>query len=991
MEEYRYSPEERALLESLQQPLAIYQFIDNHVHALILSDGFCELFGYRDRAEAYADMNRDLYENVHPDDAPRIAGAAYRFATEDSRYEVIYRAKAKDSREYRVFHACGKHVCTDGVRLAHVWYTDEGAYVSGVGINNSLSNALHEESLLKASHYDYLTGLPSMSYFFEIAEAGKESICREGDDVVLLYMDLYGMKFFNRSFSFEQGDRLLKAFALLLSRSFGRENCCRVGADHFAVYTRESRIEERLEHFFRDCLNINGGNALPVRVGIYTSRTEDVPVSMACDRAKMACDSLKDIYRSCFRYFTRELSDEAIKRQYVIENLDRALEERWIQVWYQPIVRAVNGRVCDEEALARWLDPVDGLLSPIDFIPALEKAGLSYKLDLYVLERILEKLRLQKEAGLHLVPQSLNLSRSDFDSCDIVEEIRARVDAAGIDRDMLTVEITESVVGRDFAFMREQIQRFQSLGFPVWMDDFGSGYSSLDVLQSIKFNLLKFDMSFMQKLDEGEKGKIILTELMKMATALGVDTVCEGVEKEEQVRFLQEIGCSKLQGYYFTRPIPFEQILDRYENGRQIGFENPVESAYYEAIGRVNLYDLSFLANEEANGFQNFFNTLPMCIMEVRDGLVRFVRTNQSYRQFVRRFFGFDLSMQEASFTASPVGIGEGFMRLVKSCCNLSGRAFFDEQMPDGSIVHAFARRISTNPVTGAMSAAVAVLSIVDPDDGATYASIARALAADYYNIYCVDLDTERFIEYSSPIGGEELAVERHGENFFEACRRDAERICEQDREGFFATFTRENILRELERQGAFTTTYRLRENGAALHVNMKITRMLPGTNRIIIGISNIDAQMKQQEEQKRIRRELDMLSRLMALSEDYLSLYTVNPETGSYIEFNATDEYQSLGFPTEGEDFFAQALSDGEKAVCPEDLPAFRQEFTKEKVLRAVHEEGCFKLHYRLMLHGQPKPVSLKVALFKEEDEEKLVVSVRAWRVRHNRQEGTQ
>ncbi len=170
------------------------------------------------------------------------------------------------------------------------------------------------------------------------------------------------------------------------------------------------------------------------------------------------------------------------------------------------------------------------------------------------------------------MPHSINLSRSDFDMCDIVEEVRRRVDDSGLPRNIITIEITESAIGSDFDFMKQEIARFQQLGFPVWMDDFGSGYSSLDVLQSIKFDLIKFDMIFMKKLDDGESGKIVLSELMRMATSLGVDTVCEGVETKEQQRFLQEIGCSKLQGYYYTKPIPLESILERYEKGIQIGY-----------------------------------------------------------------------------------------------------------------------------------------------------------------------------------------------------------------------------------------------------------------------------------------------------------------------------------------------------------------------------------------------------------------------------------
>ena len=190
-----------------------------------------------------------------------------------------------------------------------------------------------------------------------------------------------------------------------------------------------------------------------------------------------------------------------------------------------------------------------------------------------MLDQVLAKMQLLQERGIPVVPHSVNLSRSDFGSCDIVEEIRTRVDAAGIDRGNISIEITESIIGKDFDFMKEQVARFQALGFPVWIDDFGSGYSSLDVLQSIRFDLIKFDMSFMRKLDEGEDGKIILTQMMRMATELGVDTICEGVETEPQSRFLRSIGCSKLQGFYYCRPMSLAELLARREAGTLIDYE----------------------------------------------------------------------------------------------------------------------------------------------------------------------------------------------------------------------------------------------------------------------------------------------------------------------------------------------------------------------------------------------------------------------------------
>ena len=249
-----------------------------------------------------------------------------------------------------------------------------------------------------------------------------------------------------------------------------------------------------------------------------------------------------------------------------------------------------------------------------------------------MLDQILEKMKTMQQANLYLVPHSLNLSRADFDSCDIVEEIRQRVDAAGIPREKLTIEITESIIGAHFDFMKEQIARFRDLGFRVWMDDFGSGYSSLDVLQSLRFDLIKLDMRFLQNFDKGDASKIILTELIRMAIGLGIDTITEGVETKEQAEFLKEVGCTKLQGFYYCRPVSTEEILERYEKGTQIGFENPDEDKYYATIGRVNLYDQAVIAREaSSDGIRHYFDTLPMAIIEF-DG--EYSQTVRGIQQF---------------------------------------------------------------------------------------------------------------------------------------------------------------------------------------------------------------------------------------------------------------------------------------------------------------------------------------------------------------------
>ena len=419
------------------------------------------------------------------------------------------------------------------------------------------------DSILKCNSYDLLTGLPGMSYFFEQVQRRRTA---EGSGGAFLYINLSGLKFYNKDRGFSEGDKLLRALAQLLTSIFGTDNCSRLGQDHFAVFTRQEGLSEALDRLFSEWGRQAGRPA--ILVGVCPDQGEDADISTVCDMAKIACDAIQSTHTSSVRYYDAAMFISAERAQYITSHLDRAIAEKWIQVYYQPIVRGLNGRVCDEEALARWIDPVRGFLSPADFIPALEASNLIYKLDLYMVEQVLEKLKTQRDAGLYLVPQSINLSRSDFDMCDIVEELRRRVDDAGFSREMITVEITESIIGTDFDFMKAQVDRLRGLGFRVWMDDFGSGYSSLDVLQSMQVDLIKFDMRFMQKFTHEEKSKVILTELMKMAIGLGIDTVCEGVERADQVQFLQEIGCSKLQGYYYAKPMPLEKILERYETGR---------------------------------------------------------------------------------------------------------------------------------------------------------------------------------------------------------------------------------------------------------------------------------------------------------------------------------------------------------------------------------------------------------------------------------------
>ncbi|MBQ9008755.1 MAG: EAL domain-containing protein [Clostridia bacterium] len=985
MKRYIFPPEERTTLEHLPAPLAICQRIDGHPDTLVLSDGFLSLFGFPDREQALACCFGDMNRYIHPRDTSGVTLALSRLETDDIPFNIICRVREFSVPLYHIIRATGKHVCPEPeVRLSYITFTDEGPWTESDDLQvQDLASVLHTrhvQDTARSSLYDHLTGLPGMTYFFELAEEGRKALVQSGRKAAILYMDMCGMKFFNRKYGFAEGDRLLCEFSALLEKSFGREHCCRFGSDHFVLYTEAEDLEPRLNRLFADSLKLNGGLTLPVRVGIYLDDSGEIAASTTCDHAKTACDALRNVYTSRFSYYSPEMQKSAEWRQYIITNLDRAIREQWIQVYYQPIVRAVSGKVCDDEALCRWIDPVYGTLSPADFIPVLEEANLIYRLDLCVLDQVLLKIRRQAELGMYPVPQSVNLSRSDFESCDIVEEIRRRVADAGVRPEMITIEITESIIGSKFEFMKEQIGRFQALGFPVWMDDFGSGYSSLDVLQSIRFDLIKFDMGFMKRLNEGESGKIILTQLIRMATSLHIDTICEGVESEEQVHFLREIGCSKLQGYYYSRPVPFETILERFKAGTQIGYENPAEASYYETIGKVNLFDLTAISTS-GNGrdaFLNYFDAFPMAVLEMRGDTLCYTRTNSAFRDINIRYFDYPLSPSSSEFVPFPFPEDSILRHSLKECQNSSSPVLFDDKLRDGSLLHAFIRRIAYNPATETTAFVIAILSITEETQEATYSSIARALATDYYHIYYVDIRNDQFIEYSSAVGAEVLAFEKHGTDFFGTIHRISNRIYEEDREMFFSAFTRENILNALESQGLFTMYYRLMDTGEPLYAAVKIVYPLPDKDHIVIGVSIVDAQMKQKAENDRMQQEIRTYGRMIALSDNYFAFYTVDLDTEHYLEFNSSADYEKLGIRKVGENFFEVSHKNSRDVLPPDDHERLVRSFTRENILKTIWEKGSFNLHYRMLLNGRYIPTALRAVLVKEPDGEKLLIGVR-------------
>ena len=270
---------------------------------------------------------------------------------------------------------------------------------------------------------------------------------------------------------------------------------------------------------------------------------------------------------------------------YILEHFDEALKNKWIGVYYQPVVRTITGAFCGAEALARWNDPEKGLLSPAEFIPVLEDTGRITELDLYMLEQICQDYQMVSQRGNRVLPVSFNLSRKDLLHDDIIERIEAIMARYNVPRELVNVEITESAFVEDVERIGPVLKKLHELGYQVWMDDFGSGYSSLGILKDYSFDEIKIDMSFISKFDK--KARNIIRSVVTMAKRIGVQTLAEGVETKEQYVFLYTIGCEKIQGYYFGRPMPGD-VLEQHVKDTQQTVESLALHNYYNKISAVD-------------------------------------------------------------------------------------------------------------------------------------------------------------------------------------------------------------------------------------------------------------------------------------------------------------------------------------------------------------------------------------------------------------------
>ncbi len=860
-----FDPDFNAVKKS-EMACAVYTFEDNRVVTVAISEGFCRLLGIDEKEDPYVLMDNDMYRDTHPDDVAFLAEAALKFATEGGSYNVIYRTKING--KYEIIHAIGEHVyLKNGNRYALVLYSRIDSYYksdssSADVLRNMALKAIQDREVEKVKSYDELTGLPSMNYFFELLRANFKKRKKSGKANAVLFFDLCGMKVFNQQYGFTEGDKLIVEVSKILKKHFSNENCCRLFADRFVAFTGVDNLDEEINAILSEIKAINKGNTLPVKVGVFNTNMGRISATVAVDRAKIACDSIKNIYESNVVYFDKKMLEEYNMRNYVINNLNTALEKGYIKVFIQPVVRTASRKICDEEALSRWEDPDKGMIMPSIFIPILEDARLVYRLDLYVTKKIVDKLVRQKNDGIAIVPVSINLSRSDFYSCNIVDEIVKIVDEKKLEHKYIIIEITESVICEDKEYMKSQIERFRELGFKVWMDDFGSGYSSPDILQRIHFDAIKIDKMFVDELLSSSNSSVVVNELIKIANYFGSETVAEGVESKEQVDFLAELGCGKLQGYYFVVPHDIEKLFSISESDYFLVYENIDEADYYSEIGKVNLYDMA-ISSDDKEGYEEAFDTLPMVIIQVEEDEISVINCNKPYRKFMDKFlpnvdYKTSLPLDEAfEYMGVPL------VSSIIQCGKEGKRVVVDVKNAFAGVIHLMIKSIAHNQVTGSYAIMIIVLGYESEDEAShkkdleriqqerrTYSWIS-ALSGNYICMYSIDPDTANYVEYNSSQDYSRMNIPKEGEDFFtQPFKDELEKIYSEDREYFAQLFTREKMFEEIENKGIYELTYRTMIDGVPRYTCMKATLLQEdNVKRIIAGIVDVDSQVKREQE----------------------------------------------------------------------------------------------------------------------------------------------
>lgn len=427
---------------------------------------------------------------------------------------------------------------------------------------NDLASRIVRKVQDDQSMLDPLTHIPNYEkYYADVENAIKYNPER---DYAMVVFDINRFKSINDIYGLKKGDEALCSIAKALETIFhGEGNYSRLHSDRFSFYMQYEKKGEIIKVIekLRKLINVNSFDFdMHTSFGIYLIQDRTVPVNLMCDRAMMASKTVKDnILRFC-AFYDEQYREDMIKANEIEQDMDKALENHEFKMYLQPKYNLADNSLCGAEVLCRWLHPEKGLVPPNDFIPIFERNGFILKLDMYMWEAACATIRAWLDEGRKPVPLSVNISRYHIRHNNLVEVFGRLLREYKLEPHMLTLEITESLFLDKPKELNTVLVELQNMGFRLEVDDFGSGFSSLNMIRNISVDTIKMDKDFLDNEIATEKGKIVVNHTINMAKDLHLQVVAEGVETKEHVEFLKNSNCDVAQGFYFAKPMPVSEF-----------------------------------------------------------------------------------------------------------------------------------------------------------------------------------------------------------------------------------------------------------------------------------------------------------------------------------------------------------------------------------------------------------------------------------------------
>lgn len=409
---------------------------------------------------------------------------------------------------------------------------------------------------------DSMTGIANRNRFYMNAENVIK--CNTDKNYAIVVFDVTRLRTINDIYGMKVGDDVLKMIASCMCQIFELDdNYARLHSDVFAfyiAYDKKGDIVKVIEKLRRKIASNEFEFDVNTCYGIYLAEDRTVPINLMCDRANMARKTIKDNILKFCAFYDEQYRKDMLRISEIERDMYKALAEGQFKMYLQPKYKLKDSSLCGAEVLCRWLHPDKGLIPPNDFIPLFEKNGFILKLDEYMWEQACKTLRNWLDEGRKTVPLSVNISRYHIKHNDLVSVFSRLLDKYGITSDMLTLEITESLFLDKPEELNQVLSHLQSMGFKLEVDDFGSGFSSLNLIRNIAVDTIKIDKDFLDNEISSEKGKIVVNHTISMAKDLQLQVVAEGVETKEHVDFLKGSECDIAQGFYFAKPMPLEKF-----------------------------------------------------------------------------------------------------------------------------------------------------------------------------------------------------------------------------------------------------------------------------------------------------------------------------------------------------------------------------------------------------------------------------------------------